>query len=99
MVHCCWKKKTENTDKRRNMKMRTVWLVRIINPSNMNFQLKFLTKFFFFFWQTWNILKAKQQPQGLYSYKPGYKIDQKGLASTVGTSPQAECLIYKYHVD
>ena len=44
-------------------------------------------------------IKAKPQPQGLCSYKPGYKIDQKGLASAVGTTSHAECLIYKNLVD
>ena len=40
-------------------------------------------------------IKPKPQPQGLCNYKSGYKIDQKGLASAVETTPQAECLIYK----
>ena len=40
-------------------------------------------------------IKAKPQQQGLCNYKSRYKIDQKGLALVVGTTPQVECLIYK----
>ena len=40
-------------------------------------------------------IKAKPQPQGLCNYKFGYKIDQIGLVSAVGTAPQVECLEYK----
>ena len=51
--------------------------------------------YYFFFLVNMGYIKAKPQSQGLCNYKSGYKIDQKGFASAVGTTPQAECLIYK----
>ena len=44
-------------------------------------------------------IKTKPQPQGLYNYKSGYKIDQRGLVSAVGTTSQVECLEYKNLAD
>ena len=44
-------------------------------------------------------IKTKPQPQGLYNYKFGYKIDQIGLISAAGTAPQVKCLEYKNQAD
>ena len=53
----------------------------------------------FFFLVNMGYIKTKPQPQGLYNYKFGYKIDQSGLVSTAGTAPQVECLEYKNLAD
>ena len=43
--------------------------------------------YYFFFLVNMGYIKAKPQSQGLCNYKSGYKIDQKVLASAVGTTP------------